>query len=143
MESAYLGQRAFEDMTVDELRRFVDAWCSATSKYNTISAPLGFPISSVVISNGQAAQAELRRRAASHPQPLRPPPSFAQKREIVKARQAIEREREELTAAGYRKHETDWEIHRGARCCEVIVDAKISQCGKYVWTKLGPKSEDA
>lgn len=42
-----------------------------------------------------------------------------------------------MEAAGFRKHETDWEIHRGGRWNERIVDVKISVDGKYVWTKLG------
>ncbi|MBY4947050.1 hypothetical protein K6V92_10510 [Cupriavidus respiraculi] len=50
---------------------------------------------------------------------------------------AVRREDRRMKALGYRKHETDWEIHRGARYNDVIVDAKISRCGKYVWTKLG------
>lgn len=54
---------------------------------------------------------------------------------------AIWRETRALKAAGYSKHETDWEIHRGARTNEVIVDAKISVCGKYVWTKLGKPND--
>jgi hypothetical protein len=41
-----------------------------------------------------------------------------------------------MTSLGYRKHETDWEIHRGGRHDEVISDVKISCDGKYVWTKL-------
>jgi len=50
----------------------------------------------------------------------------------------IRREERELTKAGYRKHETDWEIHRGYRYREQIIDAKVSCDGLYVWTKLGP-----
>ena len=50
---------------------------------------------------------------------------------------AFRREERALTRDGYRRHETDWEIHRGGRYDEVIVDAKISACGKYVYTKLG------
>ena len=42
-----------------------------------------------------------------------------------------------MERAGYQRHETDWEIHRGGRYDEVIVDAKISVCGKYVYTLLG------
>ena len=38
---------------------------------------------------------------------------------------AIRREQRDLERQGYRKHETDWEIHRGARYNEVIVDAKV------------------
>ena len=50
---------------------------------------------------------------------------------------AIRREERRLKAEGYRKHETDWELRRGGRYRDVIVDAKISICGHYVWTKLG------
>ena len=52
---------------------------------------------------------------------------------------AVHREERRMKAAGYRKHETDWEIHRGFRQRDVIVDAVISVCGRYVWTKLGPR----
>lgn len=65
--------------------------------------------------------------------------SFARKREIVRQRQ----ESAELTANGYRCHETDWQIIRGSDYDKVIVDAKISRCGKYVWTKVGLPSEDS
>lgn len=54
---------------------------------------------------------------------------------------AFRREARRLEALGYRRHETDWEIHRGGRQGEVIVDAKVSVCGKYVYTKLGKKSQ--
>lgn len=50
---------------------------------------------------------------------------------------AIRREARRMLAAGYRRHETDWEIHRGYRWRDVIVDAKVSVDGKYVWTKIG------
>ena len=50
---------------------------------------------------------------------------------------AVRRQARTLEAAGYRRHETDWEIHRGARYREVITDVQISADGKYVWTKLG------
>lgn len=50
---------------------------------------------------------------------------------------AIRREKRELERQGYRRHETDWEIHRGGRVGERIVDARTSVCGTYVWTKLG------
>lgn len=39
---------------------------------------------------------------------------------------AFRREKRDLIAKGYRKHETDWEIHRGGHQNEIIVDAKIS-----------------
>ena len=57
-----------------------------------------------------------------------------------RTRQALALRRQEkgrLLKAGYRRHETDWEIHRGMRYREVIVDAVISTDGKYVYTKLG------
>ncbi len=53
---------------------------------------------------------------------------------------AVRREHRRMLKAGFRRHETDWEIHRGMRYNEVIVDAQISVCGKYVYTKLGPKA---
>ena len=57
--------------------------------------------------------------------------------EFVSSVLRIRREDRRMKAAGYRRHETDWEINRGGRMEDVIVDAQISQCGKYVWTKLG------
>ena len=56
---------------------------------------------------------------------------------FVKRVLAYRREKRRMTAAGYRQHETDWEILRGGRMREVIVDAVISADGKSVWTKLG------
>ncbi len=50
---------------------------------------------------------------------------------------AARRESRELEAAGYRRHETDWEIVRGARTSEIILDARVSADGKSVWTKIG------
>jgi hypothetical protein len=52
---------------------------------------------------------------------------------------AFRREKRRLEAAGYRQHETDWEIHRGFLWDHVIVDAKVSVDGKYVYTKLGKR----
>lgn len=49
---------------------------------------------------------------------------------------AFRRERRALLKAGYRMHETDWEIHRGHATGRTIVDAKVSACGMYVYTKL-------
>ncbi len=54
---------------------------------------------------------------------------------------ASRREQRDMARAGYRRHETDWEIHRGYRYREVITDARVSQCGKYVWTKIGMAKE--
>lgn len=51
---------------------------------------------------------------------------------------AFRREKRRMEAAGYRLHETDWEIHRGGRWREVILDAKVSVDRKCVWTKIGP-----
>lgn len=50
---------------------------------------------------------------------------------------AFRRQERTLTKAGYRRHETDWEIIRGGRIGDRIVDAKISTDGLYVYTKLG------
>jgi hypothetical protein len=55
----------------------------------------------------------------------------------VRERLAFLRQERRLLAQGYRMHETDWEIHRGVRRREVILDAKVSTDGKYVYTKLG------
>lgn len=49
------------------------------------------------------------------------------------------REKRDMEAAGYRLHETDWEIVRGPRIGDRIVDVKISHNGTAVWTKLGPR----
>lgn len=56
--------------------------------------------------------------------------------EATRSALAIRREERRMRAAGYRRHETDWEIHRGFLWRERIVDARISVDGKYVWTKL-------
>ena len=53
---------------------------------------------------------------------------------------AFRREEKRLLAQGYRRHETDWEIHRGGRQGERIVDAVVSTCGMYVYTKVGPRA---
>lgn len=50
---------------------------------------------------------------------------------------AFRREERSLTKKGFRRHETDWEILRGARMDERIVEALISVDGKYVYTRLG------
>jgi hypothetical protein len=57
--------------------------------------------------------------------------------EFTRRALAFRREKKKLLSNGYRMHETDWEIHRGWRHKEVIIDCKISVCGKYVYTKLG------
>jgi hypothetical protein len=53
---------------------------------------------------------------------------------------AFRRQERALLAEGYRRHETDWEIHRGFRRDHVIVDARVSVDGKYVYTKLGKRA---
>lgn len=68
---------------------------------------------------------------------LNQPFTYAEKRRLAAFRKADRDERHKMEGAGYRRHETDWEIHRGARTDEHIVDAKISFDGRYVWTKLG------
>lgn len=55
---------------------------------------------------------------------------------------AVRREKRHLLAQGYRQHETDWEIHRGFLWDHVIVDAKVSVDGRYVYTKLGKRAID-
>lgn len=49
---------------------------------------------------------------------------------------AYRREKKTLEALGYRQHETDWEIHRGGRERERIVDVKIGVDGKHIYTLL-------
>ena len=53
----------------------------------------------------------------------------------------IRREERHLKGLGYRKHETDWEIHRGHRIGDIIQDVKISVDGRYVYTLVGPANE--
>jgi hypothetical protein len=57
----------------------------------------------------------------------------------TRRRLAERREHRDLTSTGFRRHETDWEIHRGFAQDKVIVEAKISVCGKYVYTRIGKK----
>lgn len=58
--------------------------------------------------------------------------------EFTRGTLTVRREHRRMTALGYHKHETDWEIHRGLGATDqVILDAKISTDGKYVWTKVG------
>ncbi len=59
--------------------------------------------------------------------------------DLTKSALAVRREQRNLERNGFRRHETDWEILRGIRYDEVIVDARISICGKYVYTKLGKR----
>lgn len=63
--------------------------------------------------------------------------------EFTKRALAMRRESKRLIALGYRLHETDWEILRGGRHRERIVDAKISADGKHVWTLLSGSADSA
>jgi len=56
---------------------------------------------------------------------------------FTKSALAFRREERRLTKLGYRRHETDWELHRGGREKEIIIDARISCNGKYVYTLIG------
>lgn len=58
---------------------------------------------------------------------------------LTKLALAKRREERKMAKDGFRKSETDWEIHRGFRIDEVIVEARISICGKYMYTKLGKR----
>ena len=51
------------------------------------------------------------------------------------------REQRDMLKAGYRHHETDWDIIRGNRRGEVILDVKIDASGLGVWTKIGHKND--
>lgn len=59
--------------------------------------------------------------------------------EIARRILAFRRQEKKLLALGYRRHETDWEIHRGYRYNDIIIDARISVDGKYVYTLIGPR----
>lgn len=52
---------------------------------------------------------------------------------------AARREDRDMTKAGFRRHETDWEIHRGYAAHEgqKILEARVSSCGMYVYTRIG------
>jgi hypothetical protein len=53
---------------------------------------------------------------------------------------AVRRERRDLTKQGYTCHETEWEIIRGHRWQEVILDVRISADRKHVWVKTGAEA---
>jgi hypothetical protein len=42
--------------------------------------------------------------------------------ELTKRVLTIRKDRRDLEKLGYRRHETDWEIHRGGRYMDVIID---------------------
>lgn len=52
---------------------------------------------------------------------------------------AWRRQERNLKKLGYNRHEADWEIHRGSLYGKIILDVKISLCGKYIWTLLGDR----
>ena len=54
---------------------------------------------------------------------------------------AARRQRRDLLARGYREFECDWEINRGGRRDEAIIDVVIANDGKSVYTKLGKPGE--
>ena len=55
---------------------------------------------------------------------------------------ASRRQARQLRAQWYRRHETDWEIHRGYLAGKkIIIDVIISTDGLYVYTLLGDKPE--
>lgn len=126
--------QAFSDMTDDELKRIYEA-----EPFLSLLTPTEFNSNAQHAAYG--ARKELERRypppAYPLPYPAWTPPTYADKRRTAKKRKADREETERLTAAGYRKHETDWEIHRGGRQGERIIDAIVSHDGRYVWTKLG------
>lgn len=62
--------------------------------------------------------------------------------DFIKSCLRFRKQQKRLTNLGYRIHETDWEIHRGGMNDHVIVDAIISECGKYVYTKLERRGKE-
>ena len=55
---------------------------------------------------------------------------------LTKRALALRKEKFRLEALGFRRHETDWEIHRGFRQNELIAEARVSLDGKHVYTRL-------
>lgn len=60
---------------------------------------------------------------------------------ILRSERKALKEMDLLQSQGFRRHQPDWEIDRGGLQDHIIVDAKISCCGKYIYTKLGKKSD--
>lgn len=59
--------------------------------------------------------------------------------EFTRQALAFRRQKRDLEKQGYRQSEANqWEIHRGGwdNREKKIVDAKISVCGKYVYTRV-------
>lgn len=63
--------------------------------------------------------------------------SYADKRKLAKARAVHRQEEREMRAAGFRRHEADWEINRGGFGGQVILEVKIAAGGRGVWTRCG------
>lgn len=59
--------------------------------------------------------------------------------DLTRSALRFRREERELQKRGYRRHETDWEIHRGYASTKGyrILDAKVSCDGMYVYTRIG------
>lgn len=57
---------------------------------------------------------------------------------LTKRNLILRREERAMREAGYRKHETDWEIHRGFKVGHIITDAQVSADGMHVYTKIEP-----
>jgi hypothetical protein len=56
---------------------------------------------------------------------------------------AVRREERRMQAAGYRRRETDYEVHRGlGQRHWLILDAVISVDRKHVWTRIGPPEQE-
>lgn len=58
---------------------------------------------------------------------------------FIKECLAFRRQEKRLCSKGYRRCEPTWEIIRGDRRDEIILDTQISVCRKYVYTLIGKK----
>lgn len=55
---------------------------------------------------------------------------------------AVRKQKRDLEKEGYEQKEVDWRLQRGLGCHNwVILDVKISTCGKYVFIKTGERPE--
>ncbi len=61
--------------------------------------------------------------------------------ELTRARLANQREERDMKKAGYEYLGEGggliWQIHRGSRLGQIILDAKISNNRRFVWIKIG------
>ena len=53
---------------------------------------------------------------------------------------AMRKESRFFSSRGFTQHEPDWEIVRGGKQDEVILEVAISSDGKSIWTKVGRPS---